>query len=187
MRNARNAGVPGIILYTAVAVMACAWKWFYYAPNTLKEYQKSLNESRDKKNQNHNWSHFGNKPATIEAVFTGILFGNFGMAYDLFCCLAPYAIFMFGVIPGVTYILLGEERARTALYTTLLAETLTNLHSFIIIACNHAGDDVYKFDSSVKARSDEFYLRAVIGSVNFHTGSDFGTPGQTAPDVVDFL
>lgn len=109
------------------------------------------------------------------------------MLQDVIVCLAPYAIFMFAVIPGVTYVLLGKERAQTALYTTLFAELLTNAHSFVIIACNHAGDDVYKFDTPVKARSDEFYLRAVIGSVNFHTGSDFGTPGANMPDLVDFL
>lgn len=75
----------------------------------------------------------------------------------------------------------------TTLYSVLLAELLTNLHSFVIIACNHAGNDVYKFDTSVKARSDEFYLRAVIGSVNFHTGHDFGAPGTFAADSVDFM
>ena len=107
MRVARKAGVPGIILYTVVFVIACTWKWFYYAPNTLKEYERSLNESKDKKNQRTYWSHFGTKPATIERVFAGILCGNVGMAYDLFCCLAPYAIFMFGLIPGTAYVLLG--------------------------------------------------------------------------------
>lgn len=109
------------------------------------------------------------------------------MLIDYIACMAPYAIFMFGVIPGVAYVLLGKERALTALYASIFAELLTNVHSFIIIACNHAGDDVYRFDTPVQAKSSEFLLRAVIGSVNFHTGSDFGTPGGFLPDLVDFF
>lgn len=33
-------------------------------------------------------------------------------------------------------------------------------------------DDVYRFETAVAPKSDEFYLRAVIGSVNFRTGGD---------------
>lgn len=67
-----------------------------------------------------------------------------------------------------------------------MAEILTNLHSFSIIVPNHAGRDIYKFHTPVLARSDEFYLRAVIGSTNFHTGSDFGEPGSFMANCVDF-
>jgi hypothetical protein len=93
---------------------------------------------------------------------------------------------MFGVIPVITWALLGPEAAQRALMSVALAELLTNIHSFCIIVTNHAGDDVYKFESRVKVKSDEFYLRAVIGSANFHTGSDFGSPGSLAANVVDF-
>lgn len=109
------------------------------------------------------------------------------MLFDYVACMAPYAIFMFGIIPSVTYILLGKERAHIALWTSIFAELMTNVHSFVIIACNHAGDDVYRFDTAVAPKSNEFLLRAVIGSVNFHTGSDFGTPGTFVPDLVDFM
>ena len=93
---------------------------------------------------------------------------------------------MFGVIPGVTWALFGSDAAQTALTSVVLAELLTNIHSFCIIVTNHAGKDVYKFDTPVKVKSDEFYLRAVIGSVNFHTGSDFGKPGSVMANAVDF-
>lgn len=188
IRDANEAGVPKMLLYSVVAFFVFTWKWFYYAPNTLKVYEKSVNESKDKKDRKSNWEHLGELPATIDQVFLGVIFkGKFGMLWDVIACLGPYAVFMFGIIPGVTFVLLGKERAQTAFYTTIFAELLTNVHSFVIIACNHAGDDVYKFDTPVKAKSDEFFLRAVIGSVNFHNGSDFGVPGATKPDVVDFL
>ena len=107
------------------------------------------------------------------------------MLFEAMRILAPYFILMFVAIPGASYVLLGHYK--TALCSTILAEILTNLHSFSIIVPNHAGRDIYKFDTSVDARSDEFYLRAVIGSTNFHTGSDFGVPGSFAANCVDFM
>ena len=53
----------------------------------------------------------------------------------------------------------------------MLAELLTNLHTFMNIAPNHAGEDVYRFDSSVKDKA-EHYMRQITGSVNYACGSD---------------
>ena len=41
-----------------------------------------------------------------------------------------------------------------------------------MIATNHVGDDIYRFESETKPRTDDFYMRAVIGSANFRTGGD---------------
>ena len=49
---------------------------------------------------------------------------------------------------------------------------MTNLHSFLTIVTNHAGDDLYRFDTPCTPRSGEFYLRQIISSVNFSAGSD---------------
>ena len=62
--------------------------------------------------------------------------------------------------------------AVATLATTVLADMFTNLHSFIVIATNHVGDDIYRFDTETTPRSDDFYMRAVIGSANFRTGGD---------------
>ena len=51
------------------------------------------------------------------------------------------------------------------------AEALTNVHTFAIIAPNHAGDDVYRFDTPAKGRA-ELYVRQVAGSANYATGGD---------------
>merc|ERR1712205_227246 len=37
---------------------------------------------------------------------------------------------------------------------------------------NLAAADVYRFKTPVKVKTDDFYLRAVIGSANFRTGGD---------------
>ena len=49
---------------------------------------------------------------------------------------------------------------------------LTNIHSFIVIVPNHCGEDVYCFKGKVKYKSSEFYVRQIIGSVNYTTGND---------------
>ena len=52
------------------------------------------------------------------------------------------------------------------------AEILTNIHSFVVIVTNHAGDDLYRFDRHCTARSSTFYLRQIISSANFSMGND---------------
>ena len=59
-----------------------------------------------------------------------------------------------------------------AVMNLLLADVVTNIHSFIAIATNHAGNDLYKFDRSCAPNSATFYLRQVVSSANFRTGSD---------------
>jgi len=54
---------------------------------------------------------------------------------------------------------------------SLLAEFFTNLHSFFVILPNHAAEDIYRFEEPTKGRG-EFYLRQIIGTVNYNTGSD---------------
>lgn len=131
------------------------------------------------------WAHLNNNPATFLEIAKDAFRGNFGMVFEVSRVLAPYFIMMFIVIPLTSYLAFGNWQ--TALFSALLAEILTNIHSFSIIVPNHAGRDIYKFDTSVVARSDEFYLRAVIGSTNFHTGSDFGQPGSFMANCVDFV
>merc|ERR1712151_1117319 len=50
---------------------------------------------------------------------------------------------------------------------------LSNLDSFIIIACNHSGSDLYRYSTSCKAYSAEWFLRCAYSSANFETGNDF--------------
>lgn len=55
----------------------------------------------------------------------------------------------------------------------LIAELGTNAHTFIIVACNHAGDDLFRFSTSCSPGSAEFLLRCAYAGVNFETGTDF--------------
>src|SRR5206468_8293079 len=71
---------------------------------------------------------------------------------------------------------LGQAAWMAALVNAVVAEVIANVYSFIIIVPNHAGDDMYRFDRPITDQA-EFYVRQVVGSVNY--------PGGT--DVKDFL
>jgi fatty acid desaturase len=53
----------------------------------------------------------------------------------------------------------------------LLAEVMTNLHTFLVIGTNHVGDDLYIFEDKATNKG-EFYLIQIFGSTNFQTGTD---------------
>ena len=65
------------------------------------------------------------------------------------------------------------DPASFALWVCIAAELMTNAHTFIIVACNHAGDDLYRFSTACKGGSAEFLLRCSYAGVNFETGTDF--------------
>lgn len=82
----------------------------------------------------------------------------------------------------------------TAAVTNLfIADAVSNIHSFIIIATNHAGDDLYKFKNSVQPKSGSFFMRAVTSGVNFRTANGYDKNGNARPvhgntaDLNDFM
>ena len=56
------------------------------------------------------------------------------------------------------------------LINSVLAEAFTNLHAFLVIVPNHAGDDVPLFRGSTDSKG-EFFFRQIVGSVNYPTGT----------------
>jgi fatty acid desaturase len=82
----------------------------------------------------------------------------------------PYTCFRFMLLP-LLFLPLGLFAVMNVLLNSIFAEALTNLHSFLVITPNHAGDDVMMFEEKGKGRG-EFYLRQILGSVNYRTGAD---------------
>ena len=66
---------------------------------------------------------------------------------------------------------LGWWAAFSAFCNSLLADVITNVHTFFVVGPNHTGDNVYRFDDAPASRG-EFCVRQVIGSVNYRTGGD---------------
>ena len=173
MKTTREGPMPMWARYMQVAALSLIWKWFYYAPNTMKElFARRAREAEKRGEEPYQPFTTGSMPSTVLTTVQSAFKGNFGAIIETAKCFAPYATFQFGVLPAVGYAIGGAQMAAATLATTLLADLFTNLHSFIVIATNHVGDDIYRFESETKPRSDDFYMRAVIGSANFRTGGD---------------
>ena len=83
----------------------------------------------------------------------------------------PYGIFKFALIPFLFYPL-GMDAVYTALTAMIIAELYANFHSFAVITPNHSASDIYQFSTPHKSQG-EYYLRQIMGSVNYTTGSDW--------------
>lgn len=182
----RSIGVPRPLKYVAVAFLAAMWKWYYYAPNTYK--QLKIKQMRGEgKVVSETEAH---EPFTLPvALFDPKEAAKFGTSPLDFMksVMGPYLALRFFALPA-PLLLFSRSLYLAGVTNLLLADVLSNIHSFIIIATNHCGDDMYKFDRSVKPRSGSFYLRAVTSSSNFRTANGLGKKvhGFRA-DLNDFL
>ncbi len=154
----RNSNWPMWLRYTIIMIFACIWKIAYYAPNTLNMLTNA--ERRRKGEPEHD---------------TFIRFSAWNpFAEDGFRlwtrCFLPYIGFRFVLLP-LLFLPLGWDAVSNVFFTSLIAEAMANLHSFLVIIPNHAANDIYRFDEPGKSRG-EFYLRQIMGTVNYNTGSD---------------
>ena len=170
----RDGKYPTFLKYAVVAAVIPIWKWFYYAPNTYKELKTNEWIKSGKEfpkgykpeeavtlmsmlDPNRSGAREIVKPKELFAkVFAPMLVGRY--------VALPAAL---ALIPGV-----GPTIAVHALVNLLLAELLTNVHAFITIVTNHAGEDMYTFNDAVKPKTGSFYVRQIIGSVNYSAGTD---------------
>jgi fatty acid desaturase len=172
VRLIRELRAPAVFKYAAIAFIALTWKLSYYAPNTFKTLcvKRRRRAGLPGVKRDRGW---------FRRIYPWIDQFNFrtdeGREFWRRCVL-PYGIFRFVLLPGL-FLPLGPVAAANVLANSLLAEALTNLHSFLIIVTNHAGDDVHRFDTRARSRA-EFYVRQVMGSVNFTDGGN---------DLSDFL
>ncbi len=91
-------------------------------------------------------------------------------------CLLPYSIVNFGAVPALFGLLLGPVAWFNVFINSVMAEIFTNVHSFVIMAVNHAGEDVPRFEGRTHGKA-EWYVRQAAHSVNCTGGTD----------VADFL
>jgi hypothetical protein len=170
----RDATMPLPVKYAVVAFFMVVWKSFYYASNSYKELKVS------------EWNKEGKKlPKDFhpeEAVTVLSLMDPNQKALQevvnplefALVVLSPMILSRFVAIPACLYLIpgVGPTLAVNALINLVLADMLTNIHSFITIVTNHAGEDLYTFDDEVKPKTGSFYVRQIVGSANFATGSD---------------
>lgn len=164
--------VPRPLRWLSLLLFVANWKWLYYAPNTLW----TLQHRRRQRLRAAAPAPSDGAPAAADAwrlVAPGerllLPLTRGGVEFYL-RCLLPYAVWRFGLLPAL-FLPLGTAAWGSVLLTSLLAEVLANVHSFLIIGPNHAGDDVHRFAGGVRGRA-EFQLQQVLGSVNYTGGSD---------------
>ena len=154
----RQSKAPMWLRFLIVGIFTAAWKILYYTPRAHKELLLSRarrnRESLPEMTRKGAWSLYTKEGKAL--WFESIL---------------PYAGFRFILLP-LLFLPLGSLAAINVFLNSLLAEVFTNMHSFLVIVPNHAGDDVMMFEEKSKGRG-EFYLRQILGSVNYPTGSDF--------------
>jgi len=173
----RDMKAPLWFKYFYVAIAACTWKWLYYSPNTYKELKLAK------------WRREGRKipdgVCPTDAVTIKTLLFDVTPFYTLseffFVVIGPYMLLHFIVMP-IPYLFVGQyfdrdDMYRTAVYNLILADILTNIHGFVAVVTNHAGDDMYRFRHGCRAHSGSFHLRQVLASVDFAYGTD----------LIDFL
>jgi fatty acid desaturase len=156
-RNAewiRKSTMPMFIRYIMIYTFMGLWKILYYAPNTLRILDNKKRKEEDK--------------ASIVDLEWNIKKKNgFELWMDY---LLPYAAIKFIVIPSL-FIPFGLTAVFNALMIVLIAEFMANVHSFVVIVPNHSAEDIYMFNEPHQSQG-EFYLRQIMGSVNYNTGGD---------------
>jgi fatty acid desaturase len=164
MASLHRAEVPMALRYLAVGFFALTWKVTYYAPNTFQVLCRAERAKAE------------GRPVSVDAIANPdpllAAFDPRTKEGQRFWreCLLPYGLGRFMVIP-LLFAPLGPWAVASVWANSVGAEALTNLHTFAIITPNHAGDDMHRYDRRVSDRA-EFYVRQVLGSVNFSTGGD---------------
>ncbi len=151
----RDSDLPMPVRYALVAVMASAWKWIYYAPSTMQEELVATGASKERRSLS-DWRVWSPTHPDGRALWLRSFL--------------PYAAVNFAILPSL-FLPLGPLAAASAASNSLLAELLTNLHTFVIITTNHAGEDLYAFADAPADRRD-FQLRQILGSANYRCGGD---------------
>lgn len=174
----RDMDLPKPLKYGYALAFMPIWKWFYYAPNTFKELQISRMKSEGKELPT---DFLAEEAITLRTLFFPKTTSECASqevvnpSRFLLQVLAPFLVSRFLLLPAPLLFLpgtLGISLFSHAVVNLFFAELLTNVHGFVTIVTNHAGNDLYKFDDEVRPKSGSFYVRQVVSSTNYATGTD---------------
>jgi fatty acid desaturase len=173
----RDMKIPLPLKYVVAAALMPVWKWFYYAPNTYKELTLAKLNSEKKELPE------GLDPydaLTLKTMFfpetkAQELMNEIVPPKEFFQkVLAPFFVTRFLLLPAPLLFIpdFGGDLFFNAMLNLILADLLTNIHGFVTVVTNHAGEDLYKFEDEVKPKSGAFYVRQIVSSTNYDTGTD---------------
>lgn len=151
----RNVKMPVIFKYMFVYAFAFTWKFTFYAPNTLR----ILNNRTRIKNKLEPLEKCEMNPFTKNGL-------KLWSSYIL-----PYFIFKFVFLP-LLMLPFGLNAVLSIFIFMIISEAIANIWSFTVIVPNHTAEDIYRFETPHKSQG-EYFLRQIMGSVNYNTGSCF--------------
>jgi fatty acid desaturase len=180
----RAAKLPKVLKYAVVGFYALTWKYTYYAPNTFqvlrraRKHRAAREAERGSAARRANADELDEREASAAATSVDTLAAYRAMFNPITdegrafwkTCLLPYGLTRFVALP-LAFAPLGPWAVFSVWSNSVLAECLANIHTFVIIGPNHSGDDLYRFEASTN-RHAEYYVRQVMGSVNYETGGD---------------
>jgi len=146
----------------AALLYGATWKFTYYAPNIFTLYRRELKRRAEKRPFDPSQS-----TTDVDLLRTWNPLSEDGGAFWR-AVVFPYLGVRLVLLPALAWPL-GAWASLSVLLNTVMAELLTGLHTFLIVVPNHAGDDMHRFDCATTDKA-EFYVRQVLGSVNFRTG-----------------
>lgn len=148
----------------------CTWKLVYYAPNTIWILQQVRSRGqRAKASQGKLRSVVPDDHRPVKALQLLLPIHAQGREFWRRSVL-PYGLVRFVLTP-LLFLPFGKWFALSVLANVLMAEVITNIHSFLMIVPSHAASDLYRFTTPAFNRN-EFYFRQIIGSCNYRCGSD---------------
>jgi fatty acid desaturase len=165
MQMLRDADWPMPVKLAVVGFFMLTWRYTYYAPNTFQVLAATKRKGDARMS--------AEKVGEAEPIETRML-----SAFDprteegraFLKSIAPYVAGRFVVGP-LAFLPLGPGAVASVAANTVLAEALSNVHTFCLITPNHTGDDMFRFDERPVGRA-ELYARQVMGSADFTGGSD---------------
>lgn len=149
--------LPRPVRWAILGVLTTTWRASYYAQNTMEELMA-----------------IGGKEPTFAELTKEVVLR----------CWLPYAAMQFGALP-LLYAPLGPLAVANVFANSVGADVLTNIHTYLVVGPNHAGDDLYRFEDKPKSKAERL-MRQVLGTVNYRVGSEGGFFGtRVGRDVLD--
>ena len=147
--------LPRPLRWALFGILTLTWRESYYAPSTMEALMMAKN---------------GGKKPSQEELYAEVFRR----------CYLPYAALDLALLPAL-YLPLGPIASLNVLANSVLADFLSNAHTFLVVGPNHTADDLYRFDGPPRS-SAEHVVRQVVSSCNYAIGSD----SERFGDLVDF-
>lgn len=166
----RTLNVPHVIKYAIIAFFALTWRLFYYSSNSYKYYKASKLKYTMKPDDykqmtlagaiTNEWPYWISRSEYFTLVLLPVIL------YRAICFAPLYITHTY--FPAIFTI----NHLHNVVVNYAIADLFCNVHTFVIIVPNHAGRDMYLYNTSVIPKSDEWLLRQCISSANYTAGND---------------